>query len=184
MDSSDSACFGVEPTASDDHYTASSSYHPHPDAGSCGPSDVNVNPISVVGPSDVDVKTLPDINPNESCNRVFTTVANQHTLHGFEIQTLDSMFTSGNVGSETANLPDQSLSVDTTSTGNTTSTGTTPTSTEHQPLQFIRFETKGILYPFFVNCDLFNDILFCIMFTSVLCCKLRLLNIICTCALC
>ncbi|KAJ0603697.1 putative transcription factor FAR family [Helianthus annuus] len=113
-------------------------------------SNVNVNPISALGPSDVDVNTLPAtlpaVNPNESYNPVFTTVANpvanRHTLHGFEIQTLDSMFTLGNVGSETANLPDQSLSVDTTSTGNTTSTGTAPTSTEHQHLQFIRFETK------------------------------------------
>ncbi|MFS7947408.1 hypothetical protein Hanom_Chr06g00547951 [Helianthus anomalus] len=84
------------------------------------------------------------------------------------------MSTLGNVGSGTANLPDNSLSVDTTSTGNTTSTGTTPTSTEHQHLQFIRFETKGILYPFYVNCNSFNDILLCScnMFTIVLCCKL------------
>ena len=161
MASSDSSRVGVEPTTSDDHHTASSAYNPHPDSGFCGPSVVNVNPISAVGPSDVDVNTLPAVNPNESCNPVFTTVANpvatRHTLHGFEIQTLDSMFTSsGNVGSDTANLLDQSLSVDTTSTGNTTSTGTAPTSTEHQNLQFIRFETKGILYPFYVKCDFLN----------------------------
>ncbi|MFS8016943.1 hypothetical protein Hanom_Chr15g01374441 [Helianthus anomalus] len=162
MASSDSSRVGVEPTASDDHHTTSSSYHPHPDAGFCGSSDFNVNHISTVGPSDVDVNTLPAVNPNESCNPVFTTVANpvanRHTLHGFEIQTLDSMFTSGNVGSgsETANLSDQSLSVDTTSTGNTTSTGTAPTSTEHRHLQLIRFETKGILYPFYVKCIRFE----------------------------
>ncbi|XP_035840796.1 uncharacterized protein LOC110924421 [Helianthus annuus] len=113
---SDSSRVGVEPTASDDHHTTLSAYNPHPDSGFFGPSDVNFNPISAVGPSDVDVNTLPAVNPNESCNPVFTTVANRHTFHGFEIQTFDSMFTPGNIGSETANLPDQSLSVDTAST--------------------------------------------------------------------
>ncbi|KAJ0644745.1 hypothetical protein HanOQP8_Chr16g0615831 [Helianthus annuus] len=171
MASSDSSRVGAEPTASDDHHTTSSSYHPHPDVGLCGPSDFNVNPVSAVGPSDVDVNTLPAVNPNESCNALFTIVtnpvANRQTLYGFEIHTLDSMFTSGNVyfGSKTANLPDQSLSVD------TTSTATTPTSTE-QHLQFIRFETEGILYPIYVKCELFNDILLYIVFTTVLYCKL------------
>ncbi|MFS7965291.1 hypothetical protein Hanom_Chr09g00760551 [Helianthus anomalus] len=172
MASSDSSCVRIEPNASDDHHTTSSTYHPHPDAGFVGPSDVNVNPVSVVGPSDVDFHTLPAVNPNESRNPVFTTVASRPTLHGFKIQTLDSMSTSGNVGSGTANLPDHSLSVDTTSTGNTTSTGTTHTSTEHQHLQFIRYETEGILYTFYVSYDLFNAILLCSMYTTVLCCKL------------
>ncbi|KAJ0497161.1 hypothetical protein HanHA89_Chr13g0508381 [Helianthus annuus] len=128
--------------SSDDHHTTSPAYNPHLDSGICGPSDANVNPISAVGPSDIN--TLPAANPVTL--PAANPVASRHTLHGFEIQTLDSMFTSsGNVGSDTANLLDQSLSVDTTSTGNTTSTGTAPTSTEHQNLQFIRFETKGIL---------------------------------------
>ncbi|MFS8001561.1 hypothetical protein Hanom_Chr13g01191771 [Helianthus anomalus] len=120
------------------------------------------------------MSTLFAVNSSESHNPVSTpvstTVASRHTLYGFEIQTLDSMSTSGNVRNVvlsfgTANIPDHLLSVD------TTSTGTIPTSTEHQHLQFIRFETKCILYPFYVNCDSFNDILVCIMFTIVLCCK-------------
>ncbi|KAJ0788661.1 putative transcription factor FAR family [Helianthus annuus] len=142
MASSDSSRVGVEPTASDDHHTTSPAYNPHLDFGICGLSDANVNPISAVGPSDIN--TLHAANPVTlpAANQV----ASRHTLHGFEIQMLDSMFTSsGNVGSDTANLLDQSLSVDTTSTGNTTSTGTAPTSTEHQNLQFIRFETKGTI---------------------------------------
>ncbi|XP_021971368.1 protein FAR1-RELATED SEQUENCE 6-like [Helianthus annuus] len=109
MASSDSSRVGVEPSASGDHHTTSSSYQPHHDASFCGPSNVIVNPISAVGPSDisavgpsdVDVNTLPAVNPTESYNPVFTTVANpvanRHTLHGFEIQTLDSMFTSGTI---------------------------------------------------------------------------------------
>ncbi|XP_022024347.1 protein FAR1-RELATED SEQUENCE 5-like [Helianthus annuus] len=73
MASSDSSRVGVEPSASSDHHTTSSSYHPHHDASFCGPSNVNVNPISTVGPSDiyavgpsdVDVNTLPAVNPTE-----------------------------------------------------------------------------------------------------------------------
>ena len=49
--------------------------------------------------------------------------------------------------------------------------------------QVVSSQVKG-LYPFYVNCDSFNDILLCSMFTIVLWCKIWLLNIICTCALC
>ncbi|MFS7994705.1 hypothetical protein Hanom_Chr12g01109191 [Helianthus anomalus] len=150
---SDSSRVEVGPNASDDPHPTTSAYHRHTsDADFGGPSDVN--PISAV-------------NPIESRKLVSTIVESRHTLHGFEIQTLDSRSTSGNVvlSSGSANISEHSLSFD------TTSTGTTPSYTEHQQLQFIRFETKGILCQFYVNCDSFNDILVCSMFTIILCCK-------------
>ncbi|MFS7920706.1 hypothetical protein Hanom_Chr03g00227951 [Helianthus anomalus] len=76
------------------------------------------------------------------------------------------MLTSDNVilSSGTANISEHSLSFD------TTSTGTAPTNTEHQQLQFIRFETKVIPCPFYVNCALFIDI-HVYMLTNILCCE-------------
>ncbi|KAJ0587329.1 hypothetical protein HanIR_Chr04g0161931 [Helianthus annuus] len=66
----------VKPTASDDTNPPISEYHPHTSDNTYLGGPAAAKPVYA-------------INPIESCKIVYTTVDSRHSLHGFEIPTLD-----------------------------------------------------------------------------------------------